>query len=90
MNKDLLILVIIFGVIFAGLEIQLVKKKKMNRWILPIIVWTISIIVAIPYSLTLVAFPSLLQALMIICFYIEDCFFIRKNTASDKMKIKNL
>ncbi len=90
MNRDLLIVVVILGIVLAALEIYLVKKKKKNRWIFPVIIWIFSLVIAISHSLTLVLFPSLLQVIMIVCFYIEDNFYKTKNRDADKIKIKDL
>lgn len=90
MSRELLVVTITIGGILAGIEMYLVKKQKINRWIMPIIVWAISLVIALLLSPTLVTIPSLLQVVMILCFYIEDYFDNSKNTENDKIKIKNL
>lgn len=89
MNRDLLIIYFIIGIILAGLEIYLVKFKKVNRWILSGIVFSITIVVAIPFSLIVGAFASLMQIVILASFYIEDWLF-RKNSEEEKIKIKDL
>ncbi|MBJ8326471.1 hypothetical protein [Streptococcus pacificus] len=90
MTKDFLIIYFILGIVLAGVEIYLVKNRKINRWFLPIVVWIVSIIVAIPFSATFGAFSSLMQLIMLGGFYIEDWLTGRKNNNNDKMRIRNL
>lgn len=90
MTKDFLIIYFILGIVLAGVEVYLVKNRKINRWFLPIILWIVSIIVAIPFSTTFGAFSSVMQVIMLGGFYIEDWLTGRKNNNNDKMKIKNL
>ena len=89
MNRELLLLYLVMGIVLAGLEIYVVKSRKANKWIIPSVVWVITLVVAIPFSVNFGAFSSLLQAVVLIGFYIED-WFHRRNSEDEKFKIKNL
>ena len=89
MNRELLLLYLVMGIVLAGLEIYFVSSRRVNKWILPSIVWVITIAVAIPFSVNFGAFSSLLQVVVLIGFYIED-WFHRRNSEDEKFKIKNL
>lgn len=89
MNRELLLLYLVMGIVLAGLEIYVVKSRKANKWIIPGAVWIITIAVAIPFSVNFGAFSSLLQAVVLVGFYIED-WLHRRNSDDEKFKIKNL
>lgn len=89
MNRELLFLYLVMGIVLAGLEFYFVNSRRVNKWILPSIVWVITIAVAIPFSVNFGAFSSLLQVVVLIGFYIED-WFHRRNSEDEKFKIKNL
>ena len=89
MNRELLLLYVVMGIVLAGLEIYVVKSRKANKWIIPSVVWVITLVVGIPFSVNFGAFSSLLQAVVLIGFYIED-WFHRRNSEDEKFKIKNL
>lgn len=89
MNRELLLLYLVMGIVLAGLEIYVVKSRKANKWIIPGAVLIITIAVAIPFSVNFGAFSSLLQAVVLVGFYIED-WFHRRNSDDEKFKIKNL
>ena len=89
MNRELLLLYVVMGIILAGLEIYFVKSRRVNKWILPSVVWIITLVVAIPFSVNFGAFSSLLQAVVLVGFYMED-WLQRRNSEDEKFKIKNL
>ena len=89
MNRELLLLYLVLGIVLAGLEIYFVKSRRVNKWILSSIVWVITIAVAIPFSVNFGAFSSLLQAVVLVGFYMED-WLHRRNSEDEKFKIKNL
>ena len=89
MNRELLLLYLVMGIVLAGLEIYFVKSRRVNKWILPSVVWIITLVVAIPFSVNFGAFSSLLQAVVLVGFYMED-WLQRRNSEDEKFKIKNL
>lgn len=88
MAKDYLFIVILIAIVLYGLEYYFTRKKGLNRWIIPLVTWGISLIVAIPFSLAAGLFASMLQLMCLAVFTIED--HLNKNKDTDKIKIKNL
>lgn len=89
MNNFMAISIIyIIGLVLYAAEYYFVSKKGINKWIIPISVWSVSLIVAIPFSGSMGLFPSLMQIVCLLVFEIENHF--RKNSDIDRMKIKNL
>lgn len=88
MNRDYVIIFGIIGIVLYALEYYSVRKKGLNKWIIPVITWVVTLIIAIPFSVTFGAFASFMQIICLLVFEIEDWF--KKNKDKDKMKIKNL
>lgn len=89
MNNESTLIFLAIGILLGLLEIYLVKKKKINRMILPVIVWVISIAIAIPFSVPFGAILALFQAVALVGLYIEDKINY-KNNDKEKIKIKDL
>ncbi len=88
MNSDTVVIFLIVGLVLGILELYLVRVHKVNKWIVPILTWATTAIVAIPFSAAFGMFASLLQLVLVVCFILEAYF--KKNADTDKIKIKNL
>lgn len=89
MNSGHILIYSLIGITLGIIEVYLVKKKNINRWILPLIVGIISIVLGLSFSGNLAASLVLNQAIALLGLYIVDKGN-HKNNDKEKIKIKDL